>query len=135
MHRIDEARRRAYAETNYEVKGPNGCVIFRVDRAPAGDISFLHGRPLAVVTAYNPGMHTRTDHENRDANERLRTLIEIGGWEHYDARGVSHDGSYAEPSFGVMGISSPEARDLAARFDQAAIYYWDGSAGRIEWCS
>ena len=55
------------------------------------------------------------------------------GWEWYPARNSAPDGSHAEDSLAIFGISREDALVLAQRFGQAAFVYWDGDAVELVW--
>jgi len=126
----DETLAAAYAAAVYTAELPGGRVVFRVDRAPAGPAP---ATPLAIVTGWNPGHARPDDTVNRAANARLASELDRAGYAVYPAVGRSPDGSHAEPSFAVAGIEPGAALQLAARFGQAAILYWDGCAARLMW--
>jgi hypothetical protein len=95
-------------------------------------------RPFAVLTAENPGGENPEDEPSareaarqEDRNERrtdalVRGLTERGTrWRHVD--GVSPDGRYREHCVAVVAARE-EARALAKRFGQLALFWFDGDS-------
>lgn len=98
---------------------------------PSGSIVDLSGRPLAVVTAFSPGRERPAETLNRDANARLKEELVSRGAEFYEASGRSPDGAHTEPSFGVVGMSESQARELGEQFREGCVFYWDGERGKL----
>lgn len=130
MTRERTALARLYEQAVYMVELPTGQVEFRVGAAPDGP---LPEGPLAIVTAWNPGLERPSEADNRKANERLRKVLNQNGWIFYPACGRSEDGRHGEPSFAVMDIEPEQALALARQFEQAAVLYWDGVRARLLW--
>jgi hypothetical protein len=127
--------RAAYAEAVFDVEAPDGTATLSVGRPSVDLPPSLHGRRLAVVTAYNPGAKRPGEEVNSRVNDLLRVVIEAAGWSYLLGVGRSPSGDHAEPSFAVIDISDEQAKDLGARFDQACVFYWDGARGRLVWCA
>ncbi len=130
----DRALVLAYEQALYEVQLTTGIITFRVAAAPLGDLRPLRGRSVTVVTAYNPGHDRPSEAENQRANGRLLSEIAARRWEHYPALGSSPDRSHVEPSLALLDLSEAESCALGQRYRQAAVFYWDGAAGRLIWC-
>jgi hypothetical protein len=124
----------SYRETLFEIETPDGKATLRVENVNSTLPDWLRGRPVAVVTAYNPGMQRPNETTNLLANRRLRAVIEQRGWSYWTAVGRSPSGDHAEPSFAVLDLTEDEARELGAQFDQACVFYWDREQGRLLWC-
>lgn len=122
---------RAYEDAAYTVEFPTGRIEFRIGKSPKGPVP---EGTLAIITAWNPGLRRPGERENREANERLRAALREGGWTFHPASGHDADGSHEEPSFAVLRIDARSALDLARRFGQAAIVFWDGAFARLLWC-
>lgn len=127
---MDEILRAAYAAAVYEAELPAGRVTFRAGAAPRGPAPV---EPLAFVTAYNPGHARPGEADNRAANERLAATLVRAGLNFHPALGRSADGRHREPSFAITGIGVERALEIARRFGQAAVLYWDGSVARLAW--
>ncbi|MGH8274855.1 MAG: DUF3293 domain-containing protein [Gammaproteobacteria bacterium] len=128
---LRRALREAYENAVYEADLADGTAVFRIGKAPEGAAP---GEPLAILTAWNPAQDLPGGEANERANARLAAEIERHGFTHYPALGRSEDGSHAEASFAVPGISRASARALGSRFSQAAIFYWDGVEARVLSC-
>lgn len=122
---------RAYEDAVYTADLPAGFVEFRIGKKPSGPAP---NESLAIVTACNPGRQLFTDVDNRKANDRLAESLQTAGLAFHPTRACAPDGSHAESSFAVPGISPAAALDLARQFDQAAILFWDGDSARLLWC-
>lgn len=121
-----------YERAVYEAELETGHVIFRVGRTPQGQAP---DSALAIVTAWNPAHERPGDPANRKANARLAAEIERRGFRHRPALGRSEDGAHVEPSFAVTDVTRAEAAILGRRFEQAAVFYWDGAEAQILSCA
>lgn len=124
----------AYRTAHFVVLAATGPVTFSLAGVVSGDGHRFAGRPLAVVTAWNPGVARPGQEANERANARLEARLRRDGFAYLPAVGRSPDGSHEEPSFAVIGIDAEEARGLAEDFGQAAIFYWSGNGARLVWC-
>ncbi len=124
--------REAYERAVYEAELRTGHVVFRIGRAPQGPAP---DGTLAVVTAWNPAHERPGDPANRKANASLAAEIERRGLRHRPALGRSDDGAHVESSFAVAGISREQAVALGRRFNQAAVFFWDGAEASILSCA
>lgn len=122
---------RTYKQAVYIAELPEGRVEFRFHAPPLGPAP---AEPLAVVTAWNPGTQRPSGKANMEANRRLEQALQSAGRRYYPACGRSEDGSHAEPSFAIIGIDSVAAIELAAAFNQVAVFYWDGEKPHLLWC-
>lgn len=123
---------RAYERAVYVAELPEGTCEFRIGAAPVGPSP---NAPLAIITAWNPGVRRPAEAANQAANRRLEATLQEWGWQYYPACGRSEDGSHTEPSFAVPDIAPDAAVDLACAFRQAAVFYWDGKDSRLLWCN
>lgn len=83
--------------------------------------------PFAVVTAFHPYPERLGHGENVSRHASLRRAIEQRGRIAIPCAGSSADGSHREEGFAIL-CERDEAKDLAAEFGQAAIYWWDGES-------
>jgi hypothetical protein len=77
----------------------------------------------AFITAANPRGDKRPDTENGVANAALQSFVSAAGYPHYWGEGRDPFGSWAEPSFLVIGIYRANAEALAQLFEQNAIVF------------
>lgn len=118
-----------YREAIYEVDLPAGTVAFQVG-TPAEAVLTL---PLAVITAWNPGLERPGDSANRAANRRLQSELVRRGLPFFPARGRDEAGAHVEPSFAVVGIPREDALALARSFGQAAVVYLSAQTAELLW--
>ena len=77
----------------------------------------------AFVTAANPRGEKRSDTENGVANAALQSFVSAAGYPHFWGEGRDPFGSWAEPSFLVIGIYRANAEALGQLFEQNAIVF------------
>jgi hypothetical protein len=77
----------------------------------------------AFLTAANPRGEQRSDTENGVANAALQNFVATAGYPHYWGEGRDPFGSWAEPSFLVIGIYRANAEALGQLFEQNAIVF------------
>jgi uncharacterized protein DUF3293 len=80
------------------------------------------GLPLFIVTAHNPDAKRLPDEENRSRNLELRKLLEERGLSWHEAVGRAPDGSWAESSFAISGLTEADAIEIGGRFGQVSIF-------------
>jgi hypothetical protein len=132
----------AYASTVLELPGvPDGCIDLRrpLDAAARTALSTVGlDRPFAVLTAENPrGQNdqdapTRALERAREAanDRRLAGLVDALADAHVPfvrVDGTAPDGSYRERCVAVA-LPRDEAVALARRYDQLALFWFDGDA-------
>lgn len=121
--------RRVYESAIYEVWFEDGPRRFFVgDRE-----SDCCPEPFAVVTGYNPGNEPPPDTVNEASNAMLEIELQGRGFRYALASGHDTDWTHDEPSFAVFGIREAQALEIARRFRQAALFWWDGSRGSLLW--
>ena len=108
--------------------------MLSIDGIVAGDPECLPADPLAVMTAYNPGVNRPGSLRNEAANQRLEEILRARRYRFWPAAGYSPDRSHTEPSYAVEGLSEEDARELGRQFGQAAVFYWKGGMGSLLWC-
>lgn len=106
----------------------------RIDlRAPVGPAAAARLRALglrgtfAVVTPCNPFGRPAGPAANADRLAALRDELAAGGVHPVPADGVSPDGEHREPGF-ALDLPAGESTALARRWDQLALYWFDGEA-------
>jgi hypothetical protein len=77
----------------------------------------------AFLTAANPRGEQRSDTENGVANAALQNFVATAGYPHYWGEGRDPFGSWAEPSFLVIGIYRANAEALGQLFEQNALVF------------
>ena len=80
-------------------------------------------KTAAFVTAANPGGEKRSEKENGVANAALQSFVQAAGYPHFWGEGRDPFGSWAEPSFLVIGIYRANAAALGQLFEQNAIVF------------
>ena len=91
-------------------------------------------RTLHVVTGHNPESRELTADENDVRNRMLRADLDARGWARHDAVGRSPDGAWSEASFAVVDVDRDDVLDLAARYQQHAIFEWTPRHLAVVWC-
>lgn len=124
---MNDALWRVFERTTYGTPDAR----FELGAAPKGAPSWASG-PWGIVTAWNP-RGARTDvAANEAAQLDLRRSVEALGLPVIE--GVNGEGEWEEPSLIVLGVSLRAARELGARFDQAAIVWGHGRRAAIVAC-
>jgi hypothetical protein len=80
------------------------------------------GRPMHVVTAWNPGESRPGIGVNRGRNRDLRNRLAVPGTEIHCALGASPSGDHYEESYAITGMSRADALAVGREFGQAAIF-------------
>lgn len=117
---------------------PPGREPFRISPAPVGTRGCWPPgltAPVHVITAYNPGSDRPGEETNRDRQQALERDLDAGGFEVWQAIGRDPHSAHQEPSFAVFGIAELEARSLAARYRQDAIFSWTPTALLVLSCT
>ena len=78
--------------------------------------------PIFIVTAHNPDAQRLPDEENRSRNFELRKHLDERGISWHEAVGRAPDGSWAESSFAISGLTETDAIAIGRRFGQLAIF-------------
>jgi hypothetical protein len=78
---------------------------------------------FAIITAYNPNGEESPEDLNVAANQRLEQEIEKRGHAWFPVTGGSPDFSHVEPGYGIILPSLTEAKEMARRFEQEAIFW------------
>ena len=122
---IDAATLAAYRATDYLVFGEIPLTL-RIDESNA-DLAALHAaaqvHSSAFISACNPYSQPLGDAQNASRQAALASLLQERGYSFIDGSGQLRDDDWCEPSFLVLGIALPEAREFGARFEQNAILW------------
>jgi hypothetical protein len=115
----------AYTTADYVVFSDPQVVLRVGEKNAALDavISAEGATTAAFVTAANPRGESRSDMENGVANAALQSFVAAAGYPHFWGEGRDPFGSWAEPSFLVIGIFRANAEALGQLFEQNAIVF------------
>lgn len=129
MVEMDE-RWGSYPETVLIFSGdPELFIDLREPVAPAtrSALSALGlGEPFSILTAFNPRGVDHPPHENERRMEELEAELESSGDSFVRVDACSPDKSHCECSVALKG-DMKRALDIARRWEQIAIFWWDGS--------
>ena len=125
----------AYEQTLFEVHCLGGRVVLSTDGIVEGNAAWLPVGPIALITAYNPGVTRPGPGRNNAANQQLEELLRARGYRFSTGSGFSRDRSHSEPSYAVESLTEDDARELGREFGQAAVFYWKDGVGTLLWCS
>jgi hypothetical protein len=84
------------------------------------------GDPFAVLTSYNPRGENISDSENERRFDELKAELSSAGDEFVVMDACSPDKSHCECSV-ALKVDRETALDVAKRWDQIAIFWFDGS--------
>ena len=115
----------AYRNAEYVVFA-DPHVVIRVGEKNAQVESLIRAEgatTAAFVTAANPRGEPRSDMENGVANAALQNFVAAAGYPHFWGEGRDPRGSWAEPSFLIIGIYRANAEALGQLFEQNAIVF------------
>jgi len=115
----------AYRNAEYVVFADSHVVMRVGEKSAELDalISAEGAKTAAFVTAANPRGETRSDMENGVANAALQSFVAAAGYPHFWGEGRDPKGSWAEPSFLIIGIYRANAEALGQLFEQNAIVF------------
>lgn len=107
----------------------------RTIAGPDASEDWTESGPLHVITAWNPGSIGADDDTNSKANKLLgRQLKREGATSVRAGLGRSRDGSIAEDSFIVSGLTAQRAAAVGGLFGQVAIFEIDRDFLRVLRC-
>jgi hypothetical protein len=115
----------AYANADYVVFSETQIVL-RVgepSRVLDAMMEAEGAKSAAFITATNPRGEKRSDAENGVANAALQNFVSAAGYPHFWGEGRDPYGSWAEPSFLIIGIFRANAEALGQLFEQNAIVF------------
>jgi hypothetical protein len=115
----------AYKKADYVVFADRQVVVRLGEINPELDvlIDAEGATTAAFITAANPRGEKRSDTENGVANAALQSFVSAAGYPHFWGEGRDPFGSWAEPSFLVIGIYRANAEALGQLFEQNAIVF------------
>lgn len=132
---------RAYRETNYEVRLPDGDLLVLRHGQPNPKLDkfieeeHAEAPSWVFITAWNPESLQLPEKENAAAMRRLKAELKKRGYPHLEAIGRGTGNSWEEPSLIAFGPSGREAKQLGVQFRQNAVVvgrqYQDA---RVLWC-
>lgn len=117
---IDGGPWREYAAAFVEVQLDGR--IFTLEPTQVATCSPLPVQPVWIVTAWNPHPNFFSREENDRRARSLEEALDAAGLIHHPAVGRSRDWSAFEHSRAVIGTDRATVLDLAARFDQLAVF-------------
>jgi hypothetical protein len=127
----------AYVEAVVRIESPSGvrwlkpASIFRTEgRYPDPD-----GRPIYVLTAYNPAGRLVSDEANAAARARLESHLRDRGLTWWPADGGDPYWTHVEASVALVGIAEADAIALGAEFKQEAIFAFSTANRRVVSCT
>ena len=88
--------------------------------------------PVHVLTAHDPGPVRLAPEEN--GRRQAALVASLDGRERYRAVAGAEDGSHAEESVLVVGLTDAEARAIGATWGQDAVFRWTRDAWEIDPC-
>ena len=83
------------------------------------------GEPFAILTAHDPMGESLPAEENAKRQAELEDLLRESAIDFERVDCCSPDGEHCECSVAIA-VDQETAVDLAMRFDQVAIFWWDG---------
>ena len=120
----------SYPETVLIFSGDPEVFIDLRERVPAATRNALDslglGEPFAVLTAFNPRGVDISPEENSRRMQQLEAELESSGDHFVRVDACSPDKSHCECSVAIKG-EMQRALDIARRWEQIAIFWWDGS--------
>jgi Protein of unknown function (DUF3293) len=126
----------AYLTAEIRIDLPQGAV--RVFPAPglqaSGQFPDPAGRPVAVMTAHNPGGVVAGPAANARAQALLESELASRGRAWWPAAGADPSWSHVEDGVAIPGIGEAEALELGAAFGQEAIFVLTPTSRRLIDC-
>ncbi|HEY3075180.1 MAG TPA: DUF3293 domain-containing protein [Burkholderiales bacterium] len=122
---ISSEQLEAYRKADYVVFADRQVVLRVGEPNPEFDelLGAEGAATAAFISAANPRGEKRSDTENGVANAALQSFVAAAGYPHYWGEGRDPFGSWAEPSFLVIGIYRANAEALGQLFEQNAIVF------------
>ncbi len=131
----------SYARIEVQVRRTRGEILV-VRAAPAGELAswpWLGTERVHVMTAWDPSGERPGAEVNRRRQAELEAELRAPGRatpvSSWPASGFDREFGYRDEGVAVSGMSDSEARALAARFGQDAIFSWSPSEWAILDCT
>jgi hypothetical protein len=114
----------AYVSAELRIDTPDGLVhVYPASALQAsGQYPDPGRRPIAIVTAHNPGGADADPEANAAAHCALVAELDRQGLTWWPAEGADPDWTHVEDGVAVPGLSQADARKLGADFGQTAIF-------------
>lgn len=126
----------AYLSAEIRIELPAGLVL--ITPAPPlhaeGAYPDPDGRPIAVITAANPGGRPADPRANAEAAERLHAELAARHLTWWPAAGADPSWTHVEDSVAIPGISQQDALDLGKAFGQEAIFVLTPASRKVIDC-
>lgn len=117
----------AYRNTRYDVFDGDNTISLRIGESckPLSDLYRRFDIQSSVfITAWNPFGNFLADEVNKQANNRLMTLLTDNGIEYLEGAGVGNDTKWPpEMSLLAFGVSEDQASELCRHFKQNAVVF------------
>jgi len=114
----------AYLSAELRIETPAGAVL--VSPMPlmqtTGEYPDPSGRPIAVITAHNPGGQPAGEAANAAAQRELEAELDRRGLPWWRADSADSPWTHVEQSAAVPGLALPDAIALGAEFGQEAVF-------------
>jgi Protein of unknown function (DUF3293) len=127
----------AYTSAVVRIETPGGLAWLKP--APPtrtnGQYPDPEGRPISVITAYNPWGRLASDADNAGAQARLESGLRRRGLIWWPAAGGDPSWTHVEASVALIGIREADAVALGAEFKQDAIFVFTPADRRIVSCT
>lgn len=88
-------------------------------------------QPFGVVTAFNPRGEVLSPDENAKRMRDFEFQLDVAGHKFLDVDGCSTDRAHCERSV-ALSIERQEVIEIAKKWDQVAIFWWDGETFWID---
>ncbi len=126
----------AYLNAEIRIDLPHGAIrVFPATAMQAsGEFPDPAGRPIAVLTAHNPGGITADPAANARARALLEGEVTSRGHPWWPAAGADPSWTHVEDGVAIPGISEAEALELGVMFGQDAIFVLTPASRRLIDC-
>lgn len=120
-----------YGETRITIELPDSDLVLDLtSRPPEMPEAWT---TVHVITAWNPRSRLLLPSQNEERNRVLERQLRRLGLDPLPAVGSSRYGSWREDSFAVVNAPNDEILELAADWEQNAVFRWDDGGVHIEW--
>jgi Protein of unknown function (DUF3293) len=122
--RVTPGLRKAYLQTAYVVRAPQGVHALRIGARHAAfdaELEAAGAQCWAVITAWNPGSRLRSADENAAAQRALLQTLSEQTLVAWAAEGKADGGGWREESACVLDVEPAAAVALGRKFGQLAV--------------